>query len=537
MKSFDAFGVMIDMSRNAVMNLPALKKFMLLLSKMGYNCVMLYTEDTYEVDGEPYFGYMRGRYTKAEMKELDDYAAGLGIELIPCIQTLAHLNAVKRWKQYPFDCDDILLVDDERVYTLIEHMFDTLSSCFRSRRIHIGMDEAMNIGKGLHQKKYGPEEPFSMMKRHLERVCKLAEKHDYEVLMWSDMFFRPWNNDKYYVGQQKIPQEYIDAMPKSVTPVYWDYYALDQQQYFDMLENHKQLSDHTWFAGGCWGWAGFVPFNKFSVDTMIPALDVCFKQNVKNVIMTMWGDDGAECSHFAQLPALFYISRYAEGITDETQIKREFKEFCGIDYDVFLAIEQHNNIVPYEGKPRNPSKYMLYADCFSDFLDYTVKPGAGEQYKDIAASLYALSDHADYGYIFESAAKLADVLYFKYELGLKTRRAYEAGDKQALLALAENDYALTIKHLKAFIPAFRRQWMTDNKPHGFEVQEHRLGGLLLRLESCRERIFDYINGKIDKIEELEEVLLPFRNKEESTGIYLAPVYATTGCIHMSAWSV
>ena len=60
MKHFDTFGVMIDMSRNAVMHLDGLKRFLTLLSKMGYNCVMLYTEDTYEIESEPFFGYMRG---------------------------------------------------------------------------------------------------------------------------------------------------------------------------------------------------------------------------------------------------------------------------------------------------------------------------------------------------------------------------------------------------------------------------------------------------------------------------------------------
>ena len=69
-KMYETLGVMIDMSRNAVMSVEALKRYLLLLKKMGYNCVMLYTEDTYEVDGEPYFGYMRGRYSKAEMKQL-----------------------------------------------------------------------------------------------------------------------------------------------------------------------------------------------------------------------------------------------------------------------------------------------------------------------------------------------------------------------------------------------------------------------------------------------------------------------------------
>ena len=60
MKHFEKFGVMIDCSRNAVPNLQALKRFIEILAKMGYNCVMLYTEDTYEIPSEPFFGYKRG---------------------------------------------------------------------------------------------------------------------------------------------------------------------------------------------------------------------------------------------------------------------------------------------------------------------------------------------------------------------------------------------------------------------------------------------------------------------------------------------
>ena len=94
---FKTLGVMIDMSRNAVMNLESLKRFLVLLKKMGYNCAMLYTEDTYEVDNEPYIGYMRGRYTKDEIKEIDAFANSIGVALIPCIQTLAHMSAAVRW--------------------------------------------------------------------------------------------------------------------------------------------------------------------------------------------------------------------------------------------------------------------------------------------------------------------------------------------------------------------------------------------------------------------------------------------------------
>ena len=67
-KKFNSFGVMLDFSRNGVMTLPALKKFLTTIRKMGYNTVFLYMEDTYEVQGEPYFGYMRSRSSREEMR-------------------------------------------------------------------------------------------------------------------------------------------------------------------------------------------------------------------------------------------------------------------------------------------------------------------------------------------------------------------------------------------------------------------------------------------------------------------------------------
>ena len=128
MLHFDTLGVMIDLSRNAVMTVSELKKFISLLAKMGYNEVQLYTEDSYEVDGEPYFGYFRGRYSQAELKELDDYAYALGVELVPCIQTLAHFDTVLRWPGYRnvADIAGMLLVGEEASYQLIERMISSL---------------------------------------------------------------------------------------------------------------------------------------------------------------------------------------------------------------------------------------------------------------------------------------------------------------------------------------------------------------------------------------------------------------------------
>ena len=534
---------MIDMSRNAVMSLDGLKRFMTLLKKMGYNCVMPYTEDTYEVDGEPYFGYMRGRYTKAEMKEIDAFAAELGMTVIPCIQTLAHLNAIFRWGQYPNDCDDILLVDNERTYTLVDNMFKTLSECFASRKIHIGMDEAHNLGRGKFLDKHGYEKLNSIMKRHLERVMEIAKKYGYEVMVWSDMYFRSWNNGVARIPKCKMPEEIVKSVPKDIIPVYWDYYQKKESAYSEMIENHKQFSDKTWFAGGAWCWYGMIPFNKYTVETMIPAIDACKNQGVRNVFMTMWGDDGGECSHFSQLSSLYYLAQYANGITDEGKIKAGFKRLTGIDYDEFELIDCPNEVVPYntvgellnEGRPVNPSKYMLYSDYFGGYLDYTVKKGGGEKYAVYAENLRRVSKKSrKYGYVFDTAAKLCDVLEIKYELGVRTRQAYQSGNKEDLRALLENEYSKLPRLIDVFGKAFEKQWFRDNKPHGFDVQDHRIGALLRRTEACIRRLRDYVNGRISSIPELEEALLPYGKEGESISLNKAALFATVNIVHQAS---
>ena len=72
MQNEKRFCAMLDCSRNAVMKPEKVKEFAKYLAAFGYNALMLYTEDTYKVKNEPYFGYMRGRYTIEEVKDIDE---------------------------------------------------------------------------------------------------------------------------------------------------------------------------------------------------------------------------------------------------------------------------------------------------------------------------------------------------------------------------------------------------------------------------------------------------------------------------------
>lgn len=111
MKQSPYFAAMLDCSRNAVKNVTTVKRYANIFKSIGYNAILLYTEDTYEVEGEPYFGYQRGRYSIKEIQEMDNYCKSIGIDLIPCIESLAHLNQIFRWSDYSLinDTNDILL--------------------------------------------------------------------------------------------------------------------------------------------------------------------------------------------------------------------------------------------------------------------------------------------------------------------------------------------------------------------------------------------------------------------------------------------
>ena len=202
---YKTMGVMLDMSRNAVMKVSQLKKYIDYLAAMGFNALELYTEDTFKLEGEPYFGYLRGGYTAAEIKEVDAYAASKGIELIPCIQTLAHFTHFAKslhFKLDLMDCDDILLIGEPKVYEFIDKMFKTLAENFTSRKVNIGMDEAHNVGLGKYLERNGYRNRSEILVEHLNKVSEIAEKYGFKCHMWSDMFFRLITGGEYYLTEE-----------------------------------------------------------------------------------------------------------------------------------------------------------------------------------------------------------------------------------------------------------------------------------------------------------------------------------------------
>lgn len=521
--TFKTFGTMLDCSRNAVMTAESVRRWIDLTAKLGCNTLHLYMEDTYEVDGQPYFGHLRGRYRKAELKQIDAYAAAHGMQVIPCIQTLAHVNALFHWPVYReiHDAADILLTGDERTYALVDGMFRTLRECLRTNIVNIGMDEADLLGLGKYLTLHGYRDRFSILMEHLRRVSEMAKKYGFELLMWGDMFFRLAGGD-YFTNFNRnpelgeIPEEVRQLVPENIHLVYWDYFSRDRQSYERNIDAHNAIKSGSWFAGGLWTWAGFAPHNTFSIATMREAMKACHAKGVENVVMTMWGDNGAECSKFAVLPALFTVSQMAQDIDDVETIHANFEREFGIPFEDFRALDLIGTQNDSAEAIYNPEKYLLYCDPFMGQFDNRVKSGDAAGYADCAARLAKHEHDAEYGYLFRSLRALCDFLRIKADLGIRTRAAYLSGDKAAAKALC-SDYDTAVERLADFYAAYEKQWMYENKPQGFDVIDLRIGGQRQRLLHCRDRLLAYAEGRLDRIEELEEPVLDCCCEEKADG--------------------
>ena len=510
-------GFMLDCSRNAVANPEKLRSLVRRLAKMGMNQLFLYMEDTYEVPGYPYFGTYRGRYTREELRDLDKYCALFGIELVPCIQTLAHLHSFLRWhNSRPLrDTGDILKVGSEEVYTFIRNLLESLRSCFSTRNIHIGMDEAHMLGLGNYLRENGYEESSVIIRRHTDRVLELCQETGWTPMMWSDMYITANTGGGYYDVKASTDTSGWEKPPKELGMVYWDYYNTRKDIYHNMLRVHKALSDRVIFAGGIWNWNGISPNYGKAFCCSRLALEACRQEGIQEVFATGWMDNGAETPIDAIYPglAVFSFLCFHEDLYEE-ELSTYFRDCIDAELEDFLLLDLLDALFKGSGKnltADNPSKYLLYQDPMLGIFDYHLKDTDTETYyRTLADKLKSKAETpGEYQEFFRFYYYLSLVLSRKADLGIRIKTAYDAKDLSTLKEISEEVIPNIIRNLTVMHTSRESLWFADAKPFGYELLDIRLGGVKTRLESCRRRLQSFLEGKVQTLEELEQERLPY----------------------------
>nr|WP_309098515.1 beta-N-acetylhexosaminidase [Fredinandcohnia onubensis] len=518
---FETSGAMIDVSRNAVLTVDGIKILLRKMAVMGLNMAMVYTEDTYEVPEVPYFGYMRGRYTEKEIRECDEYAFQLGIEMIPCIQTLAHLKEALKWgyANEIKDTDDILLVGEPKTYEFLKHLIEAAVRPYRTKRIHIGMDEALQLGRGKYMEKNGSHDRFEIMNKHLQEVVSITEEFGLEPMIWSDMYFRlASKNGNYYDFDETLLEQVKQSIP-NVQMVYWDYYHAEEEFYEGMLNTHKQIVSDPLFAGGIWTWNGISPNYARAFRNSEAALNACRKTGIKEVFTTMWGDNGAETPIQTALPGLqlFAEHTYHQEVSRE-HLEERFYYCTGYQLNDFFLLNQMDEIpgvMEDNLYSSNPSKFLLWQDVLMGLFDENIKGlPIADHYKGLVEKLKEAKErNLGAEKLFHFYEQLAKVLSEKAELGIELKLAYDNGDKTGVKVCLKKVELLRVE-IDALRKAHRDVWFTVNKPFGWEVLDMRYGGLLTRIETAEYRLNQWLSGNISTLAELEEMRLRYDGPEQ-----------------------
>lgn len=518
---FSTAGAIVDVSRNAVLTVKSVQYLLRRMALMGLNALMLYTEDTYEVEGLPYFGYMRGRYSYQELKDCDNYAEALGIEIIPCIQALAHIEHYLKWdvaKQLR-DTRDVLLIDSPSTYEFLDKLIAAASRPFRSKRIHLGLDEAHGMGRGVYLDRHGFRDRFELIRSHLDKVLQITDKYGLQPMIWSDMYFRAASpTHDYYDLAASIPEHVKQARPANVQLVYWDYYHNDPEFYIDYIERHREFGLDPIFAGGIWVWGCWGPGYGKTFRTANAGLTACKEKGIREVFATLWGDDGTEVNYFTALLGLqLYAEHSYSRDLDLEKLKRRVKFCTGVDYEAFMDLrylDETPGTLPdncEEMSSSNPSKYLLWQDVLLGLFDkHLAGENLEEHYAQLREKLCRYKNQYPNGqFLFETPEKLCAVLEQKSDLGLRLVQAYHQKDLVTLRKIAGQELSEIIQNVCDLRAAHRAEWFAIYKPFGWEVLDMRYGGLLSRLDSVIQRLNDYLEGRVEHIEELEEERLFF----------------------------
>lgn len=472
---------MIDLARNAVLSVEFLKQEICRLAGLGYTEIWLYLEDEFEIPSEPYFGLQRGRYTQEELHQLALYADKLGVTLVPAIEALAHLKNILKWQHFNEieDTPDNLYVGKKETRAFVKKMLVAASKPFLTNKIHLGMDEAHNLGLGKYFFDHRQVDQYKLMKEHVQMVFDLCTELHLAPLMWSDMWFEIGSP----VHMMYDPQANVKGfgVDRSIGQVYWDYYSTKKDHYVPIIKKHFELSDNVYFAMGIWTWGRLAPNQSKMMASIKAGMAAAKETGIQKVVATAWRDDGAETPFVASYLGWQVFSDYQyEAEPTEKEFADNFALLQDEDYHSYCLLDKFDNVrVGVNDRDMIPSKLLLYEDLMQPRYYQNLKQGNFmTYYRDLSQKLANVQSSKHSASMFNYYTELALVLSLKAHLLIELSQAKRA----------TNDLQTYAQELRKLADQRMQLWFKENKANGSEILDIRFGGMLERIRTVSHLI-------------------------------------------------
>ena len=190
----------------------------------------------------------------------------------------------------------------------------------------------------------------------------------------------------------------------------------------------------------------------------------------------------------------------------------------GASYDAFMKMSDCNGLYDsdeaianssYKGS-RNGNRYFI-SDLLLNVLDKDLIDHPRSDYYEKTANFFReyAEDKGEWNYLYGYALAVFEMLALKCKIAENLFPAYSNGDKQILKEIREILLPRYLEKLEDISRLHSYHKDTYLRPFGTENRDQVYGGMKERAKTAMRRIGMYLDGKIEKIGELEEERLPY----------------------------
>ena len=191
------------------------------------------------------------------------------------------------------------------------------------------------------------------------------------------------------------------------------------------------------------------------------------------------------------------------------KLQARFEATVGGDYDAFYAMQLYHNTKNEGDEYPNFSnrflgKPLFWQDIMEGLYDTHLfkKPMSGHYEK--CAEKFESYRQDDWSYLYDFAYKVFDYLAVKTKIAENLVPAYKANDRETLAEISRVLLPKLKEKAVAVHQAHKKTWFQSYKAFGWSNMDVRYAGVVARCETAQLLIEEYLSGKIEIIESLEE---------------------------------
>ncbi len=483
---------MLDVSRGKVPTLETLKGLVDVLAQLKLNALMLYVEHTFRFRRHPLIGKGASPLDAQTLRELDDHAAAQHVELIPCLQSLGHMDHILALPRYRE------LAETEMGWTiapthpgardLLEDLYDEFLPNFRSRRMNANCDEPWDLGLGQSKERSEELGPGGLYLEHVRWLREAAARNGKQTMIWGDVV---------HAHPKRIAE-----IPKDLLLLDWWYEAdFDYDRVAVFGENELQFA----VCPGTSSWNSLFPRVENSLANIGGWGEAARRHGALGMLNTDWGDFG----HYNLLGNSWFA--YAAGAQQSWSGASEDATFdAGFSALLFGESGRRGRIARlyrelgaihdagFEVFNGSPLQYLFFDDLERSYFIANARKPALERSRRRLTKVRNQIDRAQNCFVREKATwrellYAADASLFAVEKTLAARRYNDWRQRPKSLNTRErkrlgDELRTLAKTQTALLTRLRKLWLGRNETSNFEMTQRRAERSVKSLRAAATRL-------------------------------------------------